>query len=40
MAKALTYARNGSLHPLEYVRGAVVTACAMALIAAGQAMPL
>jgi hypothetical protein len=39
MARALTYAHQAATDPLELVRAAIVIGCALALIAAGQALP-
>jgi len=39
MAPVLTHARRAAANPLEYARFVVVIACALALIAAGQALP-
>jgi hypothetical protein len=39
MAHALAYARQIAADPAEIVRVAVVAACALVLIAAGQALP-
>lgn len=40
LAPALTIARRAVRDPLEYARVVVVSACALALIAAGQMLPL
>jgi hypothetical protein len=39
MARALTYTRQIAANPAEFARAAVVIACALALIAAGQTLP-
>jgi hypothetical protein len=39
MARALAYVRQVTVDPAEIVRAIVVAACALALIAAGQALP-
>ncbi|WEK45353.1 MAG: hypothetical protein P0Y56_09925 [Candidatus Andeanibacterium colombiense] len=39
MARALAYAQQAALDPLEFARTAIVIGCALALIAAGQALP-
>jgi hypothetical protein len=39
MARALAYARQLTLDPADVVRSIVIAACALALIAAGQALP-
>ena len=39
MARAIAYARQLTLAPAEIARPIVIAACALALIAAGQALP-
>jgi hypothetical protein len=39
MTRALAYARQLTLDPVEAARAIIVGACALALIAAGQALP-
>jgi hypothetical protein len=39
MARALTYTRQIAANPVEIARAAIVVACALTLIAAGQALP-
>lgn len=39
MTYAIAQARRVAADPLEYARGVVVVACALALIVAGQALP-
>jgi len=39
MTRAIAYARHLTLDTAEVARAAVVAACALALIAAGQALP-
>jgi hypothetical protein len=39
MARALAYARQITIDPIDCARAAIVAACALALIAAGQALP-
>lgn len=39
MAKAIAFTRNHVAQPLEVLRIALVSGCAIALIAAGQAFP-
>jgi hypothetical protein len=39
MARAIAYARQITVDPAEALRAIVVAACALALIAAGQALP-
>jgi hypothetical protein len=39
MARAIAYARQLTLDPADAARAAIVAACALALIAAGQALP-
>jgi len=39
MAHAIAQVRRVTAAPLEYARMAIVCACALALIAAGQALP-
>jgi len=40
MTYAIAQARRVAADPLEYARAVVVSACALALIAAGQMLPL
>ena len=39
MTRVLAYTRQLTVDPAEVARAIVVTACALALIAAGQALP-
>jgi hypothetical protein len=39
MARALSYAQQAAVDPVELARMLIVCGCAMALIAAGQALP-
>ena len=39
MTRAIAYARHLTIDTAEAVRAALVAACALALIAAGQALP-
>jgi hypothetical protein len=39
MARAIAYARQLSVHPADIARALIVAGCALALIAAGQALP-
>jgi hypothetical protein len=39
MARALAYSRQLSAHSVDAARAIIVMACALALIAAGQALP-
>jgi hypothetical protein len=39
MTRAIAYTRQLSAHPVEAARSIIVAACALALIAAGQALP-
>ena len=39
MARALAYAQQAANDPLDLARMAIVVGCAMALIAAGRALP-
>lgn len=40
MAQMIAHARHITIDPLAYARTVIVGCCAMALIAAGQALPL
>lgn len=40
MARAIAFTRDASLPLQDYARMAIVSFCALALIAAGQALPL
>lgn len=40
MAKAIAFTRNTTANAQEYARIAIVTFCGMALVAAGQFLPL
>jgi hypothetical protein len=40
MTRVLAYTRQITADPAEIARALIVTACALALIAAGQALPL
>jgi hypothetical protein len=39
MARAIAYTRQLTANPFQVARALLVTACALALIAAGQALP-
>ena len=39
MTRAIAYARQLSVHPADAMRAIIVAGCALALIAAGQALP-
>lgn len=39
MARALSYAQQAAHDPVELARAIIVIGCALALIAAGQALP-
>jgi len=39
MARAIAYARQITVDPVETARALIVAACALALVAAGQALP-
>jgi len=39
MARALAYAQQAAHDPVEFARMVIVCGCALALIAAGQALP-
>jgi hypothetical protein len=39
MTRAIAYTRQLAVHPADAARMVIVTACALALIAAGQALP-